>query len=405
MKRLLLPVLLAALFLTGCQGSDTLDGTPIAQVAVLHQGDRVTLPDRLGAELCAMLNKALPDIRRGYDGPLDQPGTLVFLMGEDTAGGDAQVTYYLVPQTGSLPLLVRQEIAPDGLTLQFSMELDPTFVSPQYARWRGEVEEVIWDWEAERLAALAVPDFSDPAAIDAILDGLRIEEAVGPFTWEEVTGDSLGIAIFFAEEDSVYHDDFLQDSAKLFLELVENSRSFSYHFSEDLYGSYSVPGSAKLTGMQDFSGLYTAAQRHAQLPSPLFCPRFLAVQELYPKVEIASLVENTVLLCGDKFSVTFSDAGDLFDPADDFTRELELRDPIYEAANVDSMILTDETGAQRDFAEGCAVKTVYFVKDAEGQDSGFRVTVLDDRVYLTCTSEETGIERIFALCPEPAPAE
>lgn len=175
------------------------------------------------------------------------------------------------------------------------------------------MEEAIWDWEADRLAALAVPDFSDPQAIEDILAAMKIRQAAGPFTWHVQEDPVPGIVITLAEPSATYRtQQFMEACAPLFLELVESAQAFHYTFSEGASGSLEV-FSANSKGVMDFSGLYAAAQRHALLPSPLFCPRFTVTEALSPTPGFVYYDTANVIFYGDRFSVALNNEPNPFD--------------------------------------------------------------------------------------------
>ena len=381
--------LFAVFLLAGCQGADTLDGVPVEQVCLICQEGRMTLPEQLGRELCSLLEEAGLAGQTDFAGALDQPGTLVFLSPEET-GGEIQVTFYLVPQPGHLPLLVRQETGPDGAVTQQATEPNATFVSPQYIRWRTKLEEALWAWEAERLEALAVRDFSDPQAIDAILEGMHIEAVVGPFTWESKESPVPGLTIIpEAPSGSLRESDFLSDCAPLFLELVKEAQSFTYTYQDGAEGSLEI-ASTSSKGVKDFTGLYQTAQRHARRPSPAFCPRFTPVRELSPEPQDLEFKKAEILVTQDVFAVDLDGLP--------ITLRTSIPNPIYEPQPLNTL-----TVGETDLAQGCTERTSYRILDQDGAETGFQLFLLDDAVYLSYLGEDPQGEFLYLLYPEPVP--
>lgn len=381
--------LFAVLLLAGCQESDTLDGIPVEQVCLIHQEGWITLPEQLGRELCSLLDEAGLAGSADFDGALDQPGTLVFLSPQQ-ADGETQVTFYLVSQPGRLPLLVRQETGPDGTVTQQAAEPNSTFVSPQYIRWRGKLEEALWAWEAERLEALAVRDFSDPQAIDAILEGMHIEEVVGPFTWEAQESPVPGITINpAAPSGSLRESNFLSDCAPLFLELVKEAQSFTYTYQDGAEGSLEIANISS-KGVKDFAGLYQAAQRHARLPSPVFCPRFTPVRELSPEPQDLESQKAEILVAQYVFAVDLDGLP--------LSLRTSIPNPIYDPQPLNSL-----TVGKTDLAKGCTERSSYRILDQDGAETGFQLFLLDDAVYLSYLGEDPQGEFLYLLYPQPAP--
>lgn len=381
--------LFAVLLLAGCQGADTLDGMPVEQVCLICQEGRMPLPEQLGRELCSLLDEAGLAGQADFDGALDQPGTLVFLTPEQ-ADGETQVTFYLISQPGRFPLLVRQETGPDGTVTQQAAEPNATFVSPQYIRWRTKLEEALWAWEAERLEALAVRDFSDPQAIDAILEGMHIEEIVGPFTWESKESPVPGITIIpEAPSGSLRESDFLSDCAPLFLELVKEAQSFTYTYQDGAEGSLEIANTSS-KGVKDFTGLYQTAQRHARRPSPAFCPRFTPVRELSPEPQDLEFKKAEILVTQDVFAVDLDGLP--------ITLRTSIPNPIYEPQPLNTL-----TVGETDLAQGCTERTSYRILDQDGAETGFQLFLLDDAVYLSYLGEDLQGEFLYLLYPEPVP--
>ncbi len=381
--------LFAVLLLAGCQGADTLDGMPVEQVCLICQEGRMPLPEQLGRELCSLLDEAGLAGQADFDGALDQPGTLVFLTPEQ-ADGETQVTFYLISQPGRFPLLVRQETGPDGTVTQQAAEPNATFVSPQYIRWRTKLEEALWAWEAERLEALAVRDFSDPQAIDAILEGMHIEEIVGPFTWESKESPVPGITIIpEAPSGSLRESDFLSDCAPLFLELVKEAQRFTYTYQDGAEGSLEI-ANTNSKGVKDFTGLYQTAQRHARRPSPAFCPRFTPVRELSPEPQDLEFKKAEILVTQDVFAVDLDGLP--------ITLRTSIPNPIYEPQPLNTL-----TVGETDLAQGCTERTSYRILDQDGAETGFQLFLLDDAVYLSYLGEDPQGEFLYLLYPEPVP--
>lgn len=381
--------LFAVFLLAGCQGADTLDGIPVEQVCLIHQEGRMTLPEQLGRELCSLLEEAGLAGQADFDGALDEPGTLVFL-GPEEPGGETQVTFYLVPQTGRLPLLVRQETGPDGTVTQRAAEPNAAFVSPQYIRWRTKLEEALWAWEAEQLETLAVRDFSDPQAIDAILEGMHIEEVVAPFTWEAQESPIPGITLNLESPSrSLRKSDFLSDCAPLFLELVKEAKGFTYTFQDGAGGSLEIANISS-KGVKDFAGLYQTAQRHARRPSPVFCPRFTPVRELSPEPQDLEFKKAEILVTQDVFAVDLDGLP--------ITLRTAIPNPIYEPQPLNTL-----TVGETDLAKGCTERSSYRILDQDGAETGFQLFLLDDAVCLSYLGEDPQGEFLYLLYPEPAP--
>lgn len=381
--------LFAVFLLAGCQGADTLDGVPVEQVCLICQEGRMTLPEQLGRELCSLLEEAGLAGQTDFAGALDQPGTLVFLSPEQ-ADGETQVTFYLISQPGRLPLLVRQETGPDGTVTQQAAEPNATFVSPQYIRWRTKLEEALWAWEAERLEALAVRDFSDPQAIDAILEGMHIEAVVGPFTWESKESPVPGITIIpEAPSGSLRESDFLSDCAPLFLELVKEAQRFTYTYQDGAEGSLEIANTSS-KGVKDFTGLYQTAQRHARLPSPVFCPRFTPVRELSPEPQDLEFKKAEILVAQYVFAVDLDGLP--------ITLRTSIPNPIYEPQPLNTL-----TVGETDLAQGYTERTSYRILDQDGAETGFQLFLLDDAVYLSYLGEDPQGEFLYLLYPEPVP--
>ena len=381
--------LFVVFLLAGCQASDTLDGVLVEQVCLICQEGRMTLPEQLGRELCSLLEEAGLAGQADFAGALDQPGTLVFLTPEQ-ADGETQVTFYLISQPGRFPLLVRQETGPDGTVTQQAAEPNATFVSPQYIRWRTKLEEALWAWEAERLEALAVRDFSDPQAIDAILEGMHIEEIVGPFTWESKESPVPGITIIpEAPSGSLRESDFLSDCAPLFLELVKEAQSFTYTYQDGAEGSLEIANTSS-KGVKDFTGLYQTAQRHARRPSPVFCPRLTPVRELSPEPQDLEFKKAEILVAQYVFAVDLDDLP--------ITLRTSIPNPIYEPQPLNTL-----TVGETDLAQGCTERSSYRILDQDGAETGFQLFLLDDAVYLSYLGEDPQGEFLYLLYPEPAP--
>jgi len=212
-----------------------------------------------------------------------------------------------------------------------------------------------------------------------------------------------GIVITLAEPSATYRtQQFMEACAPLFLELVESAQAFHYTFSEGASGSLEV-FSANSKGVMDFSGLYAVAQRHALLPSPLFCPRFTVTEALSPTPGFVYYDTANVIFYGDRFSVALNNEPNPFDGSGGIQMEAEIPHPVYTPYSLGSMTVTDAAGVRRDLTEGCSVKLVYFIYDENGQDTGFRLNILDNNLYLVCSSQTEGIEHIFRLCPDPVP--
>lgn len=381
--------LFVVFLLAGCQASDTLDGVPVEQVCLICQEGRMPLPEQLGRELCSLLEEAGLAGQTDFAGALDQPGTLVFLSPEQ-ADGETQVTFYLISQPGRLPLLVRQETGPDGTVTQQAAEPNATFVSPQYIRWRTKLEEALWAWEAERLEALAVRDFSDPQAIDAILEGMHIEAVVGPFTWEAQESPVPGITIIpEAPSGSLRESDFLSDCAPLFLELVKEAQRFTYTYQDGAEGSLEI-ASTSSKGVKDFTGLYQTAQRHARRPSPAFCPRFTPVRELSPEPQDLEFKKAEILVTQDVFAVDLDGLP--------ITLRTAVPNPIYESQPLNTL-----TVGETALSKGCTERSSYRILDQDGAETGFQLFLLDDAVCLSYLGEDPQGEFLYLLYPEPAP--
>lgn len=256
---------------------------------------------------------------------------------------------------------------------------------------------------ADTLYALKNPYLGDASADGAILQALHIGDRVGPYTMALQTQQPpYGITLSFSdpparEDDPVFsaQTDYLWGCANLFLALVNNADTVSWNFPAAQSGaSGTVTNQTEAPGAIHPKDYGTSLEQFRQLVRmqipdlsrvmgerlTRYCyvpGRILYLSnppEAISQEFLLSLYGNSVFaLYPDGFSVRW---GSLLSSA--LPETITLSRPDYRPADLGSL---DFPGSQELHLTDYAKKTAYQVYTSDGQDTGYRLFLMDDDLY------------------------
>ena len=219
-----------------------LDGVSITQAYVLDGGLPVALPEESRHQLLTLLKQLDVDDYLAVDSFTLEDGDIVL------SGQTGGTVFYLSDDPA--PQLIRVNRDGYSATQKVSSASHALAVSPDYARWRGELTDYLTKDLADQIYALATPYIGSNSACGTILETLHLSTVLGPYTFSLQTGaPPYGITIHLEQappEEEALYQTYFQDVSTLFFALVGNAERITWQYGDQELATIAVQGSGSL---------------------------------------------------------------------------------------------------------------------------------------------------------------